>query len=825
MKQTSWAFKEFKYQGLPAYLTFSLLVLAYMALGLSVSFQSAVSEFLNKKSREILGADLSISSSQPFNKNEMEELEAQFAFDQTSQTIEFLGNIRTDSTTALSEIFAVDESYPLIGSIKTGSGAPLNEILNQGRLVIDAEIQDWLEAPLKTKVAIGALESEVADVILEDPTISRSTVVIAPRSYLKQELAESTGLLQFGSQITFRKLYLLNTPLSQNQLEEIEAFGEEKGWTIQSPREVLRGIETSLNAIGLFLNWLSLLIVFIGFLMGLYLTQILLRQASQRIGVLSLLGMKIRRIQTLYGTLIFTIQLTALVTALVVLKIVFNFFANPWLAKLPIQLTLQLSASTLLSLCVALILSSALFFWPFLSQIGRLQMQNLLEKQSAFLPQSRTTMTSSIAMIFVFFAATGAALKDVRFALVWLLGFAVLLGLYWVWSRLIARRLAQLTSIPWLRIVFLQMGQVKFATLLLFIALTQVSFSLILTPMLTQATLTQMGATQKSEETPDLFALNIQPEDLNRFSADLEARGLELRYPSPFLLGRLTHVNGTLIENPRLTKRPVRISYRDAPLSSEKVIAGVNSMPKQDPNDPVGLLSMEEGFAERFGFALDDELDFELGGIELKAKVVQIRRIQWESFQPNFFMQFSDGWINHFPKTYIGIVFGMSPGTKAKIQADLIKSFPNLTLIDLSRSIEKVVSLTKGFVDPIERAGWVQAAFVWLVAFGVLFFYLSSRMGEIAVFSWLNAPLPWIKRLFLVENLVLAFFAWVSASAMAWIASYLILKHQFKTDFYWNWTPMFITFWAIGIAVLLTSVFIFSTLNKKQGQERELLAE
>lgn len=824
MKSLHWVVKELRHQGLQSFLTVCLLALAYTGLGLALAFQAAIESFLSEKSREILGADYTISSSQPFDSAEEKDFEGRLSVKKKSETIEFLANLRTDSTTTLAEVFAVDSSYPLIGKVTTKAARSLQDSLGANGLVLDQEIQQWLKVDSGETVRIGSLETRVEDFLLEDSSLGRSTVVIAPRTYLAIDQAEKTGLLQFGAQVTYRRLYLLNNDLSLVEQEELQKLAEQRGWSAQNPRQVLQGIERSLKALSLYLNWLSLLIVFLGFLMGFYLIQIMLRQAGPRIGILTLLGLPIIKVKWLYLQAIFFLQMLSVGLALLFLATVFKFAANPWLATLAIQLELNLGPSVLAWLLAASLSSSLLFFWPYLGRAEKLNPQVLLENSSAFIPQSRSNLRSSVAMIFLFFGLTGAALKDLQFSGLWLLGFAFLLTTYWAATRWLFPLLARATRLPWLRIVFLQLSQMRFASLLLFVALAQVSFSLVLTPSLKVATLNQLGATQSNEDNPDLFALNIQPEELDTFRSDLKKRGLDFRHPSPLLLGRLLTKNGLPLNQSRLTKKPVRLSYRGDLLSSEKVVAGLTDLPVQDPSEELGLLSLEEDFAERFGFQLNDLLELDIGGIELKAKVVQIRQVQWQTFQPNFFMQFADGWLNQFPKTFIGIVYGLDPATRSRVQAELIEDFPNLTLIDLSRSIEKIAKLTQGLIRPIERASWVQSLFVWLVAVGILFFYLSSRRNEMALLGWLNAPRFWVFRMFFFENLLLACFSWMISALLAGGASYFIVTQQFKVAFVFNWSTYAISFLSVVGAVSLTSLFITWWAQKKRGQERELLA-
>ena len=49
------------------------------------------------------------------------------------------------------------------------------------------------------------------------------------------------------------------------------------------------------------------------------------------------------------------------------------------------------------------------------------------------------------------------------------------------------------------------------------------------------------------------------------------------------------------------------------------------------------LVSVEEGAAQDMGVSIGDTLTFLIAGEEVKTTVANIRQVDWNSFQPNFF--------------------------------------------------------------------------------------------------------------------------------------------------------------------------------------------
>ena len=66
-----------------------------------------------------------------------------------------------------------------------------------------------------------------------------------------------------------------------------------------------------------------------------------------------------------------------------------------------------------------------------------------------------------------------------------------------------------------------------------------------------------------------------------------------------------------------------------------------------------GQLSVEEGIAKTLGIHLGDTLTYDVAGTRFSAKVVNLRKVQWDSMQVNFFVIAAPGLLEDFPASYI----------------------------------------------------------------------------------------------------------------------------------------------------------------------------
>src|SRR5262249_60674394 len=65
------------------------------------------------------------------------------------------------------------------------------------------------------------------------------------------------------------------------------------------------------------------------------------------------------------------------------------------------------------------------------------------------------------------------------------------------------------------------------------------------------------------------------------------------------------------------------------------------------------LISVEEEIAKQLGITLDGTLTFDIQGVAVTGRVKNLRRVDWETLDSNFFVIFSEGALAGAPMTYI----------------------------------------------------------------------------------------------------------------------------------------------------------------------------
>ena len=109
---------------------------------------------------------------------------------------------------------------------------------------------------------------------------------------------------------------------------------------------------------------------------------------------------------------------------------------------------------------------------------------------------------------------------------------------------------------------------------------------------------------------------------------------------------------GDDVQARRRAEREFNLSMAQALRDDNKVVAGTfwNGRPSAPE------LSVEENFARGLGWQLGDRIAFDIAGRRFEAPITSLRSVEWESFQPNFFVLASPGALDGYPARHITAV-------------------------------------------------------------------------------------------------------------------------------------------------------------------------
>ena len=211
--------------------------------------------------------------------------------------------------------------------------------------------------------------------------------------------------------------------------------------------------------------------------------------------------------------------------------------------------------------------------------------------------------------------------------------------------------------------------------------------------------------------------------------------------------------------------------------------------------------SVEEGLAKSLGINVGDPLAFDVAGSRFSANVTSLRKVDWDSFKPNFFVIASPPLLKGYPASWI-TSFHLPPG-REDVVSGLVQAFPNVSVIDLSALMAQFQRIT----DQVSRA--VEFVFLFAIAAGlvVLFAAITStqdeRIFEGAILRTLGANRRQLTILQLAEFLTIGLLSGTIASAGA-VALSMVLSERVlgvPYEFHWLLPLSGILVGGIGVAI------------------------
>jgi putative ABC transport system permease protein len=299
------------------------------------------------------------------------------------------------------------------------------------------------------------------------------------------------------------------------------------------------------------------------------------------------------------------------------------------------------------------------------------------------------------------------------------------------------------------------------------------------------------------DDAPNHFLINIQPHERDAVAALFAESGLDVPSFTPLVRARMLSINGESVkertypneEGEWLANREANLSWAAELSSSNDIVAG-EWWPADYDGEP--LASIEEEAAMNAGLEIGDVLKFFVAGREVEARIASVRKINWDSFQPNFFIVLSPGSLDDLPTTYI---------SSMRIEADdqpmlvrLMRQHPAVSVIDLGAILEQV----RGIIEKASLA--VQAVFVFTLAAGIAVLFaavqstIDERRFESAMLRALGARRRTVFAGVMTEFAALGAAAGILASAGASILAAIVAVKLFELP--WQFNPLI---WLAGV--------------------------
>ena len=178
-------------------------------------------------------------------------------------------------------------------------------------------------------------------------------------------------------------------------------------------------------------------------------------------------------------------------------------------------------------------------------------------------------------------------------------------------------------------------------------------------------------------------------------------------------------------------------------------------------------------------------MTYDVAGSRFTGTVTSFRKVEWDSFKANFFVIGNRSALANYPASYI-TSFRLAPGNEQAVN-DLIRQYPNLSVIDLSAIMSQVRPITN------QVANAVSFVFLFALAAGVVVLYAAiattqdERVFDAAVMRTLGANRRQLVILQLAEFLAIGLLAGAIASGGALGLAAVLSDRVLNVPFEMNW--------------------------------------
>nr|WP_198286415.1 FtsX-like permease family protein [Stutzerimonas stutzeri] len=708
---------------------FFALVVAVAASTAIGYFGARLNDAMLLRASEFLGADMVLSGSAPASP---EQIEAGKQLDlDHAQVVEFSSVIATEQDLQLASVKAASSSYPLRGTLRSAAQPYEAEQPGQG----PAPGEAWAEARL-----FAALELQIGDSIEVGSKLLRLTRVLTyepdrvgdfysltPRVLMHLDDLEATGVVQPGSRVRYRELWRGETATLAAYQQSIQA-GLQAHQRIETANDSNRQIGGALGRAERYLNLASLAAILLA---GVAVALSAARFATRRFDASALLRcLGLSRNDAL---LLYTLQLAMLGVLASLAGALLGWAAQHGLFFLLRDLLAQEippggvwpAAAGIATGLVAL----AGFALPPLAALGRVPPLRVLRRDMLPVPPSAWLVygTAIFALGLIMWRLSldlkiTLALLGGGLLATLLLGGLLLLGLKGM------RRLLAGASLSW------RLGLGQLLRHPLAAAGQALAFGLILLAMaliaLLRGELLDTWQDQLPDNAPNHFVLNVLPAEKDAFAERIAALSNHAASLYPVVPGRLISINDEPVrqlvskesQGERAIRRDLSLTWA-ADLPKDNHLVAGQWWTERKATDLPGV-SVEAELAESLQLKLGDRLSFTIGGLTREASVTSLREVNWDSFQPNFYMIFEPDTLEGMPATYM-TSFHLPPGKEREL-VELARAFPSVTLLQ----VEALLAQLRSILAQVSLAVEYVLLFVLAAGLAVLFAGLQATLDE-----------------------------------------------------------------------------------------------
>ena len=804
------------------------LALGVAAIAGVATLRASIQAGLSDQGSVLLGGDAEMRFTYRFANEDERAFMARHAA-RVSEIVDFRSMAITPGDQALTQVKAVDPSWPLYGAAVLEPDMPLATALaGQNGLpgaVLDPLLIERLGLKPGDSFTLGTQAFTLMAALINEPDSGADSFSLGPRMIVATPSLAQSGLLAPGTlyETKYRLAVPPGTDLAALEKDAKAAFSD-SGLRWTDSRRPAPGIERFIDRMGSFLVLVGLAGLAVGGVGISAAVRAWLQGKEKTIATLKTLGATSGLIFTSY-----LIQVGVLTVAGIALGLVIGagvpLLAAPWIeASLPFPAKIGISAGALAEAAFYGAMTALIFTLLPLARAERIRAAALYRGGAAGWPRRLWLVVLAVlVLVLVAIAVLTSGIPELALgtaggviAALLVLSFAAL-GL-----RRLARRLSHgaiSRGRPGLRAALAAIGGPGSEALPVILSLG-LGLSVLAAVGQIDANLRAAIDRDLPTRAPAFFFVDIQPDQITPFIDMAKANPQVSQYETaPMLRGVVNAINGRpareVIGEHWIIRGDRGVSYAGAMPEGTKVTAGT-WWPDGYQGEPQISLSAE--VAEETGIGIGDRMTVNILGRDITGTITSLREVDFSNAGMGFVIVMNETALKGAPHSHIATLYA-PPEAEAAILRDVTRTWPNITAIRIREAVDRVSEALSAIAT---ATAWA-AAGTLLTGFAVLIGTAAagerSRAREAAILKVLGATRGRILASFTLRAAILGAAAGLVAVFAGAVSGWAVMRFVMESS--WRFEPVSAIGIVIGgvLAVLLSGlVFAGRSLRVKPAR-------
>ncbi|WP_417587647.1 ABC transporter permease [Pararhodobacter oceanensis] len=781
--------------GLAGFRIFLLcLILGVGAIAAVGTVRAAIEGGLAREGRALLGGDAELRMTYRFaDEAERDWMETQAAA--MGEVIDFRSMAVTGAgDRALTQIKAVDDNWPLIGAAEFDPPMPIAEVLaGQGGLpgaAMDRVLIDRLGLALGDSFRLGTQEFILMARVLREPDSVGTSFGLGPRTLVATSALAEAGLIGPGTlfDTSYRLLLREGDTLERLRASLIDTF-HDAGIRWRDSRRAEPALARFVERIGSFLVLVGLAGLAVGGIGVSAAVRAYLDAKTPVIATLKTLGAEGRVIFAVYFMQIGVLTLIGVALGLLLGAGAVSLAAPFVQSRLPVPLAVGLYPQPLFEAAIYGLLTALVFtLWP-LARVERVRAAALFRG----IGSEARAWPRALPMISLAASLLGLIAASVYFSGVWQLalgtaggiaGALLLLALAAVALRATARRLARaklLRGRTALRLALGAVGNPREGAVAVVLSLG-LGLTVLATVGQIDANLRNAISAELPDRAPSYFFLDIQPAQIEDFTAQLQATaGISDIDTAPQLRGVISQINGRPAReygNHWVLRGDRGITYAAA--QGDMTLSEGVWWPEDYTGPPLISFGAEEG--AELGLSLGDSITVNVLGRDITGEIANFRNLDFRNGGIGFVMTFTPNAFQGAPHTFIATVHA-DQASEGQLLRDLGDAFPNVTAIPIRETAQRIGEALGAIAAATSMAALATLLTGFVVLIGAAAAGERARVFEAAVLKTLGATRARILTSFALRSCLMGAAAGLVAIGAGALSSWAILTQVMELPY------------------------------------------